>query len=489
MSKTVKVRIYFTDLFDIAPKVLKDYGAFNISLINDLPLFIDPFLLFDSPLPHYKELHNEIIKYVKFLRDNSVNINLDQSRLDQWFLFPEVRQNWLGFSKTGNRGSGLGQNFAKDLRRNLHQIFSDFGNEEITRSSHLEKLCLLGDGVGRDHLSDFTTNLIKGYLLNYTQKFAQEFIDPSLYRDFPIEKVKFDYEKMRWQRGRFILPEFNGDYVLLTPKDILTKDEAWINREDLLNQFEEIYVALPNEQLRAQVNDYLRERLFEDADAKERRKVAASAIEKFPQILDYFIKNKEDTGEEAHRVSDLKVQNTEIQFVENITALAQILTTTNFYKLGNSYEEALQRVHFLKHVIENQDGYRLFYLKGLPIKREEDLQIIYRLTWFATPFDVNREVNNGRGPVDYKISNGSADKTLVEFKLAKNSKLRQNMKNQVEIYEAANMTSKSIKVILYFTESELRTVQTVLEDLGLSRRSDIVLIDARNDNKPSASNT
>ena len=489
MSKTAKVRIYFTDFFDIEPRVLKNYGAFNVSLFNDLPLFIDPFLLFDSSLPHYNELHNEIIKYVKFLRDNSVNASLDLGQLYQWFLFPEVRQNWLGFSKTGNRGSGLGRNFANNLRRNLHQIFADFGNEEITRGSHLEKLCLLGDGVGRDHLSDFTTNLIKGYLLEYTQKFAQEFIDPSLCREFPIEKVKFDYEKKRWQRGRFILPEFNGDFVLLTPKDILTKDEAWINREDLLNQFEEIYVALPNEQLRVQVNDYLRERLFEDADAKERRKLVASAIEKFPQILDYFIKNKEDTGEEAHRVSDLKVKDTETQFVENITALADILTTTNFYKLGNSYEEALQRVHFLKHVIENQDGYRLFYLKGNPIKREEDLQIIYRLTWFATPFDVNREVNNGRGPVDYKISFGSADKTLVEFKLAKNSKLKQNMKNQVGIYEAANMTAKSIKVILYFTESEFETVQTVLEDLGLSGRSDIVLIDARNDNKPSASNT
>jgi hypothetical protein len=29
----------------------------------------------------------------------------------------------------------------------------------------LEKFTLLGDGVGRDHLSDFTTNLIKRFLL------------------------------------------------------------------------------------------------------------------------------------------------------------------------------------------------------------------------------------------------------------------------------------------------------------------------------------
>jgi hypothetical protein len=113
---------------------------------------------------------------------------------------------------------------------------------------------------------------------------------------------------------------------------------------------------------------------------------------------------------------------------------------------------------------------------------------MYRLTWYATAFDVNREVNNGRGPVDFNISKGSADKTLVEFKLASNSKLKQNLKNQVGVYELANDTAKSIKVILYFTESELERVLNVLNELGLAGRRDVVLIDACADNKPSASN-
>ncbi|TON37876.1 hypothetical protein CGH57_24740, partial [Vibrio parahaemolyticus] len=84
------------------------------------------------------------------------------------------------------------------------------------------------------------------------------------------------------------------------------------------------------------------------------------------------------------------------------------------------------------------DGYKIFYIKGEPVKRESDLQLLFRLTWFASVSDVNAEVNNGRGPVDYKISRGNRDKTLVEFKLASNSKLKQNLKNQVQVYEAAN---------------------------------------------------
>ena len=133
------------------------------------------------------------------------------------------------------------------------------------------------------------------------------------------------------------------------------------------------------------------------------------------------------------------------------------------------------------------DGYRIFYINGKPLRRENDLQIMYRLVWYATEFDVNREVNNGRGPVDFKVSKGSSDSTLVEFKLASNTKLKKNLSNQVEIYKAANHTDRAIKVILYFSDDEYTKVNGVLNDLGLQGCPDIILIDATG-NKPSASN-
>ena len=134
------------------------------------------------------------------------------------------------------------------------------------------------------------------------------------------------------------------------------------------------------------------------------------------------------------------------------------------------------------------DRYRLFYSDGKPIKREADLQVIYRLVWFGTPLDVNREVNNGRGPVDYKVSYGANNSTLVEFKLASNSKLKNNLAKQVEIYKVASDSKRAIKVIMYFSAEEELKVISILNDLGLSENDDIILIDARNDNKSSASN-
>ena len=89
--------------------------------------------------------------------------------------------------------------------------------------------------------------------------------------------------------------------------------------------------------------------------------------------------------------------------------------------------------------------------------------------------------------VHYKISYGGKDSTLVEFKLASNTKLRKNLENQVEIYKKANLTKNAIKVIMFFSNTELNKVKNILKELGLADCRDIVLIDAR-DNKVSASN-
>ncbi|MEK7508941.1 MAG: hypothetical protein AAB568_03765, partial [Patescibacteria group bacterium] len=152
-----------------------------------------------------------------------------------------------------------------------------------------------------------------------------------------------------------------------------------------------------------------------------------AVIRKYPQFLDHYIKYKEDHGEQAKSVSEERVQAVYNLFVTELSSfIARLSEITEFYKnTGDTLSESYERVLFLKNVIENKDGYRLFYVKGQPIKREVDVQIMFRLTWYATPDDVTREANEGRGPVDFKVSRGAFDKTLIEFKLASNTKLPQ----------------------------------------------------------------
>jgi hypothetical protein len=483
------VDTHFSDFFDVNPSMLDRVGAFNISLISDLPLFIDPFLLFNSREPKYRALHDAIIRYVRFLRDRAVEGQIGEGELKAWFVFSEVKQTWLGYSVLGNRGSGLGRDFASALNRNLNTIFTDFGNEKIARGSHLEKLCLVRDGVGRDNISDFTTNLIKGFLLEYTQTFARQHIAPALRRRKVVERVQFNYETETWEQREFELPWLRDDYVLLTPRDILTKDETWISRADMIESFHRIADSIPNDQLRAQVNRYFAKQLSQKPSADEVRRAAVRTLETFPAVLEYYIRYKEDHGEEARATSREKVAESETLFVHQAQALiAALQSSTTFYgQPGRTYQEARARLLFLKDVIENKGGHKVFYVKGKPVRREADAQILFRLTWFGTPSDIGREVNDGRGPVDFKASRGARDKTLVEFKLASNSQLKRNLAYQAEVYQKASDAGQSLKAIVYFTSEEFDKVDRILGELKLRGHRSIVVIDARADNKPSGS--
>ena len=484
-------RFYFSDIFGVGEEDLEEHGAFNISLITDLPLFIDPFLLFNSEDDQYHQLHESIIQYMRFLKKASVESSVPDGLLRHWFTFPEVSQNWLGFSKHGNRGRGLGKGFAEALYRNFATVFTDFGEETITQSSHIEKLCLIRDGIGRDMLSDFTANLVKGYLCEFTQRFARAHLSDSQRTVFSVRHVRFNYHTSSWTTGQFELPMLGSDYVLLTPKDILTRDEAWINRPDLIDRFRGIADALPDSVLRAQVNEYLMRVLPEDLGKKAEITVAiGKAIEKFPQVLDYYVRAKEDTGYNASSVARERIDQVQRLLVDQVRSFAgRDLVPAGFYRIGrNTYEDARRRLLFLKDVIENKGGHRIFYWKGKPIQREEDLQILYRLTWFASISDASREVNDGRGPADYKISKGAKDKTIVEFKLAKNTQLQRNLVKQAEVYEkASDSTNPSLKAIVYFDTRQLDRVNRILKQLRLQHSPHIILIDAGSGNKPSGS--
>src|SRR6266511_3736397 len=90
--------LYFSDIFNVSPETIAEYGAFNVSLVNDLPLFIDPFLLFNSSSDAYQQLHAGILQYVRFLRDRAAAGSIRPGLLKNWFVFKEVKQTWLGYS-------------------------------------------------------------------------------------------------------------------------------------------------------------------------------------------------------------------------------------------------------------------------------------------------------------------------------------------------------------------------------------------------------
>lgn len=114
--------VYFSDIFNVDESILESYGAMNISLLNDIPLFIDPFLLYASEKPEYRQLHENILDYLSFLRDKASGF-ISSEKIKRWYTFPEVKQNWLGYSESGNGGLGLGKDFGQSMSKAIQGVF------------------------------------------------------------------------------------------------------------------------------------------------------------------------------------------------------------------------------------------------------------------------------------------------------------------------------------------------------------------------------
>lgn len=478
-----KFKLLFSEYFDIEESILTSYGALNICLSSDLPLFIDPFLLFASEKEEYKLLHKHVVDHLLLLKQYATENNGKDVDI-RLFKFPEIKQNWLGLSKYGNGGKGLGKKFALNAIRSFNGFYNSFGDEEITDETHIEKLTLLNPGVGKDFVSDFTTNLIFEYVLEYTEKFANNHLNENQIRQFSL-RCKFDPNTRTWQPRSFKLPylfrENAGDFIILTPLDILTVDPAIINNTDFYNNFRNITRSIGNDSLRIAINEHFRSHLPKKPKKKDKIDAFVKTIEQFPDLVDLYIRIKEDGKKVVGSVALEKIEQIREELIDSLTPLCNLLNDkSDFYSvMPNSYEEALKRANYLKDVIENNDGYRIFYDGSRPIAKEDTIQRIFRLTWYASPYDVNSEVNNGRGPADYKVSFGSGDSTIVEFKLAKSSSLKKNLENQTDIYKTASKSSSDISVVLCYTDSDIQKVNRVLKLINKEGHENIVIIDAR----------
>ncbi len=497
--------MFFSEQFNVDPKLIDDYGAVDISLVCDIPLFVDPMLIFNSDKPEYQMLHQEIIKYFHFLHNKAKN-GLSLYEIEAWFNFNEVPNNWLGYSLVGNKGLALGKKYSNFLYENIEFALNNNG---ISNGQHIEKVMLLYEGSGKDKISDLTVNLIKKYLLDYTEKFAMEHISNDLCRKVPVDKAYFNYETESFVSKEYILPCIYNEkgrieYVLLTPYDILREDEPAINREDFYSRHYRIRTAIENESLRAYINNYIGQavRQYEENQKQAHKPIKESSVNKiekeafkeivreYPVLYDYYIKLREtDTNE-------IKLQckqelNEQLEKLSLSSKYLISLFEAKGYTPGenlSAQEEAKKRLAFFKHIIEDCDGYKNLYVKGKQIAKENDLQRLFRFVWYGTKFKIDADPNNGRGHADFIVSMGQRNQNIIEFKLASNSSLA-HVFTQVKIYEAANCTNGSLIAIFYFTEREYRIAEQVVKNAGYENliNNSIYLIDCRNDNKASAS--
>jgi hypothetical protein len=199
---------------------------FAIPLLDaDIPLYVDPFLLWRSPSQQDQALHTALINSFNHLnrlvqkgqRDEAVRNLILASECDE-----------VGLGTSASRvGKRMSKPTAEAVIR-LYELIPEYGRGGFT---HFEEIQLYVDGIAKDRISDITCSFLKSFLIDYTIDQCAQLGVPTV----PTTVATlFDYKAQTFKLGVNVTlpvqPE-TGRPVLLVPKRWL-RHIPWISFED-----------------------------------------------------------------------------------------------------------------------------------------------------------------------------------------------------------------------------------------------------------------
>jgi len=214
----------------------------------DVPVGIDPFLLFKSRDPEYRKLHTTLI--------SSFNAGIDairhnkQAEANRIFDFPEVSAIGMGYTQRSKRGSGVGSYLSRLI---IETLLSSPGLQE-RGIRHVEEMQLVSAGIGPDRVSDITANILKRFLIEYTRRQCALW-NISLKSKVPIEHI-YDPESHSWEDSYEDLPVSprDGSPILLVPRRWV-RNLPWINYDDFVATEFKAYLSAKRATRRRSVHD------------------------------------------------------------------------------------------------------------------------------------------------------------------------------------------------------------------------------------------
>jgi hypothetical protein len=202
----------------------------------DVPVGIDPFLLYKSRDPEYRNLHNQLLE--AFNAGIAAIRRGDPSEAGRILDFPEVSAIGLGYTQRSKRGSGVGTQLSRLIIETL--VGSPSLQERGVR--HVEEMQLLSAGIGPDRVSDIAANILKRFLIDYTQKQCAIWKLPTK-NGVPIQHI-YDPSSQQWTDAYEDLPvsPVDGSVILLVPRRIV-RVLPWINYDDFVRSEFRAYLS------------------------------------------------------------------------------------------------------------------------------------------------------------------------------------------------------------------------------------------------------
>lgn len=412
--------MYFSDYFSIERSSKDDW--FDPILDTDTRLFVDPFLIFQDKDPAWGDAHDELIAHFdrcfKLLAQGNLRPEtVPYKKALALLRFPEPREFCLGYTQTGTRGSGGGQAYAELIADAMVNAI-DRGLRDLR---HFEELGVLNEGIGPDRISDLTCNFLRGRFINYTQAVAKRHQLPTTSFTMP----RFNASSQRWQAATFSLPSNPyGDRAVLLVPDRFLQELPVLNADDWWQNYEA-------EQLRNDLN-------YEVLGKVSKRDIVAAA-RRNPTRVRRWAEQKEKVKARPYDLTGdpAGVYQWERAAQQYVTSAPLVLKpASNDAEFVATIERVIQQ---FTHFVEQESGWKLLWDDAHKNpKREEAAQLLFRgITkhyCIANNINVDREVELGRGPVDFKFSNGYNQRALLEVKKLDNSRFWNGLTEQLPSY-------------------------------------------------------
>lgn len=242
-------------------------------LDEDLPLCVDPFLLWKSPSQQDNALHLSLVNsfnYLGYLANNKK----DDEATDILINLSECNEVGFGFSGT-RKGARIGQMTAN----HIISLFKNIPEIKSNGFTHFEEIQLYVDQISKDRISDITCCLLKSFLIDYT-------IDQCKKYSIPVEAIViqdvFDQKKYVIIPNEKVTLPVNVETkapILLVPKRWLRR-APWISSDDYVKGY------------------YLEKVLNKDENCPERGEILNFNRHNY-DVVQHYLKQKELSAQDC----------------------------------------------------------------------------------------------------------------------------------------------------------------------------------------------
>lgn len=413
----------FTEHFGVTRRRGDDWYDPHLSV--DTKLFVDPLLVLKKGLDGtWKGAHDELIAhfvlcYHLVARGGNVT-SLSAKRANRLLTFPEPSEFCLGYTSVGTRGSGGGPAVARQMTDGIAVAIA----AGLKDPEHIEEIGILNEGVGADRISDAVCNVLKQRFIVYTRGVAAR--HGIALNHHVVRNARCFADHGRWLNEKVELPTnpINGKPILLAPSRFLN-DLPILNAHDW-------FESQLNDDIRTEVNVSISGRVPKrEIVAWARRhpnSVRAWAREQrtHPEASGY------DFAEDPAGVVNWDGEPGRFAAANPISGVRAVDSQDDLRLLLG---EVLTK---FKHFVESQRGWSLLWNTDGSEKPEEAAQLVFlgMAQHYLRLFNIelDREVELGRGPVDFKLSSGTKVRLLVEVKKAHNGKFWLGLDHQLPTY-------------------------------------------------------